>query len=76
MLCERINLLLEHYGIAGSATTLTSPDHFLKTIDSGLIATSDSLVIDRSKTEIIDIPKVVIDFHYKKTFPDVSNYIT
>jgi hypothetical protein len=75
-LCERINILLEHYGMDGTATTLASPDHFLKTIGDGLIATSDSSIIDRSKTEIIDLPKVVLDFYYKKSFLDVTNYIT
>lgn len=75
-LCERINILLDHYGMTGSATTLSSPDHFLKTIDTGLIATSDSSIIDRCKTQIIDLPKVVLQFHYKKRFPDISNFIT
>jgi len=74
-LCEKINILLEHYKLNGSAITLASPDHILKTIDCGLIATSDSSIIDRSKTRIIDLPKAVLQFHYKKAFPDVSDFL-
>lgn len=74
-LCERINILLKHFGMAGTASTLASPDHFLKTIDTGLTATSDSSVIDRSKTQIIDLPNVVLKFHYKKDFPDVAEFL-
>jgi len=74
-LCERIKILLEHYGMAGNATTLASPDHFLKTIDTGLIASSDSSIIDRSKTQIIDMSMVIIQFHYKKEFLDVAKLL-
>lgn len=75
-LCERINILLKHYGMAGNATTLSSPDYFLKTNDSGFTATSDSSIIDRCKTQIIDLPKVVLQFHYKRNFLDLATFIT
>lgn len=74
-LSEKIRILIEHYGMKGSATTLSSPDHFLKTIDTGLIATSDSSIIDRCITRIIDLSKVVIQFHFKKDFLDVTKFI-
>jgi hypothetical protein len=75
-LCERINILFQHYEMKGFASTLASPDHFLKTIDSGKTATSDSSIIDRGKVQIIDLPKAVIQFHYKKDFVDLVDFIT
>jgi|WetSurMetagenome_2_1015567.scaffolds.fasta_scaffold104207_2 hypothetical protein len=74
-LCEKINILLNHYRIEGSATTLPSPDHYLKTLDEGLIATSDSSIIDRCQTKIIDLPRIVIQYHYKKELVDISEYL-
>lgn len=74
-LCEKINILQSHYKIGGSATTLPSPDHYLKTLDSGLIATSDSSVIEHCKAGILDLPKAVIRFHYKRELPDIASYL-
>jgi hypothetical protein len=74
-LCEKINILLNHYRIEGSATTLPSPDHYLKTLDEGLIATSDSSIVDRCKTKIIDLPRVVIEYHFKKELTNISEYL-
>ncbi len=74
-LCEKINILLNHYEIKGSAITLPSPDHYLKMLDSGLIATSDSSVIEHCKTGIIDLPQAVIRFHYKREMSDIASYL-
>ncbi len=65
-LCFKINQLLAHYGMEGSATTLKSPDFLLKTITDGIIATSDSGIIDRCRVPVVDLPREIITSQFKK----------
>jgi hypothetical protein len=74
-LCFKVERLLEHYMISGTASTNKSPDYLLKTIDNGLIATSDSGVIDRCKVGVVDLPKKVITSNFKKEILDVNNFL-
>ncbi len=70
-LCKKINQLLTHYGFEGRAITCQSPDYMLKTMDTGLIATSDSGIIDRCKIPVLNLAFGVLSFHYRKAFTDL-----
>jgi len=41
-----------------------SPDHLIREATDGIIATSDSTIIDKSILPIFDLPRAVLEFHF------------
>lgn len=74
-LCFKINQLISHYGFAGHAQTYRSPDFHLRTVSDGILATSDTGIIDHSKVNIIDLPLHVLQHHYSKSFFSVKTLL-
>lgn len=70
-LCSDLNALLLESGLKGSAITVQSPDFHLKGMTDGIIATSDSAVIDKTQRPIIDLPFHVLKFHFDPDFIDL-----
>ncbi|MDP4185596.1 MAG: DUF434 domain-containing protein [Bacteroidota bacterium] len=70
-LAARINELLEENQISGNAQTCKSPDHILNTLSEGLIATSDTVIIDRCVCKIIDLPYEVLQLNFQ---PHIHNF--
>jgi len=54
--------------IAGTAEAVRSPDHLLKEHREGLIATSDSSVIDRAQVGVVDLARKVIEGSFEARF--------
>lgn len=50
-----------------------SPDHMLEKATSGILASSDSTVIDRSVLPVIDLPRAVLEFHFEPKFTSISD---
>jgi hypothetical protein len=42
-----------------------SPDHLIREAKDGIIATSDSTIIDKSALPVFDLPRAIIEFHFK-----------
>lgn len=55
-------------GLAGEALTAKSADHELIRVKSGVIATSDSVIIDKAEVETVDLARMVLKKHYKPSF--------
>lgn len=70
-LAFELNNRLSKAGIAGIAKTVHSPDHFLKDVDSGIISTSDSAIIDHSQALVFDLAKVILVDNYQ---PELNNF--
>lgn len=51
---------LEHLQLPGTVEAVPSPDFFLKKAEYGLVATSDSIIIDACTTAIVDLPLMVL----------------
>jgi hypothetical protein len=47
-----------------------SPDHLIRKATEGVIATSDSVIIDKSNLAIIDLPRYIIENEFKKNLPE------
>ena len=45
-----------------------SPDHLIREAKDGIIATSDSTIIDKSTLPVFDLPKEVLQFHFDPAF--------
>ena len=47
---------------------LPSADHTLKNPVKGIVASSDSDILDRNPGQFIDLPRCVLEYHYKPDF--------
>jgi len=54
--------------VAGTAEAVRSPDHLLKECRVGLIATSDSSVIDRAQVQVADLARKIIESSFEAHF--------
>ncbi|MEE4258050.1 MAG: DUF434 domain-containing protein [Bacteroidales bacterium] len=70
-LASRVSMLMKIKGIKGKAKTADSPDHVLKQARDGLIATSDSSIIDSSRVKVFDLARHVIHRNFKPKFLDL-----
>ncbi len=66
--------MLAEQNINGHAETHPSPDYLLKNICEGIIATSDSAIIDATALPVVDLPGQVLEFHYHPDFIDLSDF--
>ena len=55
-----IDKAFEQYSIKGSCKLVKSPDYEIKHNSDGIICTSDTAIIDRTKNSIADIPRAVL----------------
>ena len=67
-----LNNMIENYSLKGEATTVKSPDHTLKQLNQGVIATSDSAIMDQTGGMITDLPRQVISTYYQPEFIDLG----
>ncbi len=67
-LYKRIMFLKQEYNIELLPILSEAVDHTLEKQKTGIIASSDSTIIDRAKTHIFDLPRHVLEFHFKPEF--------
>lgn len=74
-LCVQINQLIAESNLQGSAQTHPSPDYLLKNLHNGIIATSDSTIIDNSSLPVFDLARYVLEYHFEPVFPDLRDTV-
>ncbi len=74
-ICHQVNLLLLSKKIVGMAKTCSSVDYYLKICKSGILATSDSAVIDKAQVMLFDLPKHIIEHSFQPDFIDLREFI-
>jgi hypothetical protein len=52
-----------------------SPDHLIRNASDGILATSDSTIIDRSALPVLDLPKHLLGHKFNPHFIDIRDYI-
>jgi hypothetical protein len=50
-----------------------SPDHLIREATTGIIATSDSTIIDKSALPVFDLPKVILEFYFEPKLMRLDN---
>jgi hypothetical protein len=50
-----------------------SPDHLIRSVTEGALATSDSTIIDKSSLPILDLPKNLLESKFHKQFINIIN---
>jgi hypothetical protein len=52
-----------------------SPDHLIREAKEGIIATSDSTIIDKSELPVLDLPRYILEKSFHKTLLNLNEYI-
>jgi hypothetical protein len=72
-LCALINQIISANKMQGAAETHHSPDFILKNMHEGILATSDSTIIEKTHLPLIDLPLHVLRFHFEPEFYDLQS---
>lgn len=70
LLVEKIHHRLSGASLPHQILIHESPDHLLEKAREGILASSDSTVIDRLQIPVFDLPRAVLEFHFKPNFID------
>ncbi|MEW5816507.1 MAG: DUF434 domain-containing protein [Spirochaetota bacterium] len=70
-----LNKRLMNEGLPGEALVVKSPDFRLKNLPTGIIATSDSIIIDNAQVRICDIARMVLQRKYKTDFVELKRFL-
>jgi hypothetical protein len=74
-LAAKITSCTEECGLKGEATVHDSADYILKKTEKGIIATSDSAIIDHSILPVYDLALKTLEYHFKPAFCDLKNAV-
>lgn len=65
---ERLKVLSNRLKPEIKIIAAQSPDHLIREAKDGIIATSDSTIIDKSSLPVFDLPRAVLEFHFEPKF--------
>jgi len=71
-----INELIRNSSLEGEARTVPDPDEVLIRLNDGMIATSDSEIIDQTDKQVIDVATEVLTGAFQPTFINLSELLT
>lgn len=74
-LAERLRAALRSAGLAGTASTVRSADFPLKHVESAVVATSDSTIIDASRSPICDVARQVLADRFAPSLVDLREIL-
>lgn len=55
---------MQKASLRGTVETIFSPDHCLKKVETGIICTADSNIIDKSLVQVYDLAKGVLEYNF------------
>ena len=67
-LAAHLRSLLLQYSLSGAVEVVKSPDFYLKQIGEGVIATSDSIIIEKTISPVVDLARKVIESNFRPSF--------
>jgi hypothetical protein len=70
-----ISRKMDHYAVKGGCLVVRSADHELKKFKEGIIATSDTAIIDSSAIVVTDLPKLVLEKAFNPVFFDLKSIV-
>ena len=73
---EKIHERCTQHGLGHEIILHDSPDHILAKARTGILASSDSTVIDRSALPVVDLPRAVLEFHFEPQFIVLAEHIS
>jgi len=71
-LSAKLNKTIQEYNLSGSSKTQASPDYALKQIKQGIIATSDSNIIDKCMVPVLDLARKILTHNFKPKYLNLT----
>jgi hypothetical protein len=75
LLAGRVNQMLEEKSFPGKALTVRSPDYELKRLESGIVCTSDSTIIEKTNGKLFDLARHTLAYHFNPNFLDLGKLV-
>jgi hypothetical protein len=69
---EKLEELARNFTKEIEIITDLSPDHLIKAATEGVVATSDSVIIDKSSLPVFDLPKFILEKAFHPDFINIS----
>lgn len=74
-LAEQLRTLLDEHQIKGNARTFNNPDAELIRISDGIVATSDSEIMNETDCKICDLPYLILNDMFNPQLPDLRKIL-
>ncbi len=74
-LAEKLRTCLDENNMKGDARTFINPDAELIMLTDGIIATSDSEIMDGTNCKICDLPYLVMNYRFNLQLPDLREIL-
>ncbi len=74
-ICEKLFRITNNLKPDSEIIVADSPDSLIIDTNAGIIATSDSLIIDRSPLPVLDLPKILLESQFKPDLLKLSGII-
>ncbi len=70
-----INKRINTYNLQGICEVVRSPDTDIQKFKDGVLATSDTLIIDKTQNKITDIPRQILNLKFQAEFLDLNRLL-
>ena len=66
---------MQHLNLAGDCHVIRSADWALRHASSGVLATSDTAIMEKANMPVIDLPREILEHYYHPAFPLLTSLI-
>jgi hypothetical protein len=66
---------MDECGLKGTCVLVHSADREIKAFNSGILATSDTVLIEKTSMPVIDLPKLVLENKYGAVVNDIKKFV-
>ncbi|MBN1187506.1 MAG: DUF434 domain-containing protein [Bacteroidales bacterium] len=74
-LAVALNIMFSDNDMPGKAEVVRYPDHHLKNVSKGILATSDSVIIDKTTCTVFDLARFTLERLYNPEFVFINEFL-
>jgi hypothetical protein len=67
--------MLKKWNLTGTCQTIRSADFALKNFQNGILATSDTVIIEKAVRPVVDLPRLILEKQYDADFIKISDLL-
>ena len=72
---QLIGKKLVESGLPGTCTLVQSADQRIRSLNTGVLASSDTVLIGRTTVPVVDLPRIVLENRYEAKFISLKEYV-
>jgi hypothetical protein len=66
---------MEKYNLTGTCQVIRSADYALKHFAHDIVATSDTVIIEKAACPVVDLPRMILEEKYQADFTRLADLI-